>query len=625
MSIDDSTRAWVTSKFGKLEDDTLKSLLSIKDIFQYSNEDLYVHWEAFVMTQGNGDMDISLVNLERFQLHLQVQLSSLHLKLTPLKSDSKRKPLIKRPFSSSYSSSPVPAKRKPDIPSDLHSSPSKRVASSPVRSSQAKPSDSVLECLNPEMEPVENPSPLQLTANFDPAKFSFRTMAMKLLESADVLDDQIDTFSLQLASQHSECQFGNPCLSSQTDILCCGRIVPDSPFDDGTNLNDKSLQLETSRLGGVGQRIPLDLGNLDEFLFFPGQIVGFKGRNPTGSTFVVLEVVELPPLGSPASTLSELESFYESGDGAKIFVAAGPYGSQHSLTFSKLELLVARINDAKPQVAVLLGPFIDLTSKVVESGDVDVEGARTMDDLFKLVVVPILSGIDPSVSVVLIPSLRDAVSKHGSFPQAQFDRKALGLPKNIKCFPNPSSFLVNEIVVSTANVDVFRDLKDVYKAGAQRRVPPNRFDRIASHIFEQRRYYPMFPGSVKKRVLQPEEKSSQAALAEGIEDAVDVAFGGASLELPYMGLAELGDSLPDILIAPSDLKYFARIVKGVVIINPGQLVRASSDPEREDGSYVVIDVKPPKALEDNNVTEVTGTDLYHHNVHKRCRVEILQS
>ena len=56
---------------------------------------------------------------------------------------------------------------------------------------------------------------------------------MKLLESADVLDDQIDRMiSLYQDQNKTALQFGNPCMSTQSDILCCGRIVPDNPLYD---------------------------------------------------------------------------------------------------------------------------------------------------------------------------------------------------------------------------------------------------------------------------------------------------------------------------------------------------------------------------------------------------------
>ena len=45
-------------------------------------------------------------------------------------------------------------------------------------------------------------------------------MQMKLLESADVLDDQIDRMISLYQDQNktADLQFGNPCMSTQSDI-----------------------------------------------------------------------------------------------------------------------------------------------------------------------------------------------------------------------------------------------------------------------------------------------------------------------------------------------------------------------------------------------------------------------
>lgn len=652
-----SDKEWFVKKFGALNNDTLDKLLSVKTIFNFSNDDIYVQWEAFVVTHEDGDLDVNVENIDRFQQHLQNSLKNAQRRTPAVKKvrdiGMKRKPVT---ATSHFSSSPggvvIPStpnlkRRKPEVSSEPGSSPSRFetanntfVDSSPRKPTPLQDSNSVLETLNPSVA-VQNPeAQVLLSANFDPAKFKFRTMAMKLLESADVLDDQIDSFSQKflVLLKDKDTQLGNPCMSSQFDIVCCGRIVPDSPFYDTMilqNLNDKSLYLETSRLGGIGQRIPLDLSNLQEYSFFPGQIVGLKGRNPTGRTFVAHEVLTFPELGTPVSSLLELEEFTTGG--MKVFVASGPFSNQHTLDFLRLESLIDHINTKiQPQVAVLFGPFLDITNKSVESGDIEVPGQphnqqpKNLDELFRAVVTPLLKKLDPKIQVVLLPSLRDSTSKHSSFPQSSFDRKTLGLPKNFKCFPNPSSFSVNEVMFGVSNADVFKDLKDVYKSTVSPELSKlfsNRFERIANHVFEQRRYYPVFPGSVKRTALQKGETDKLTNLHDGVmsEELVETEIGGSSLEVPYMGLAELGDSLPDVLIIPSELKYFAKVIKGVVVLNPGQYIRPNKDPAREDGNYVVMSIKAPNAKEEGNIEPVEGSDLYYHNVYRRCRVDIHKS
>lgn len=668
MAADEVTTKWINSKFGDVDDETVKRLLSVKDIFNYTKDDLYIQWEAFVVTQEDGELDVTADNVERFQEWAQKSLNNDSTKKNPTikkSADARRKPAMRTAVELSSSpgagfgmpSTPRFKKQKMEPQSDktLASSPShfttadNTMISLSSKKPEADPQyepNTVLECLNPAVEAAQlNENPPRLSANFDPEKFKFRTMAMKLLESADVLDDQIDLFSLKFSEELKDkgIELGNPCMNSQFDIACCGRIVPDSPFYDSMitqTLNDKSLFLETSRLGGIGQRILLDLSNLQEYSFFPGQIVGLKGRNPTGRAFVVHEVLSLPELGTPVTHVAELQDIKEasSGESLKVVMAAGPFSNHHNLNFSKLDKFVQQLNDVvKPHVAVIFGPLLDVTNAAVADGEVEVPGVpanqqpRDLDELLRTVVTPILKKIDSNIQVILVPSLRDAASKHASYPQSAFDRKKLGLPKNFKCFPNPSTFSINEVVIGASNADIFKDLKDIYKSNVSPEKSllfSNRFERIANHVFQQRRFYPIFPGSVRRQPLTKEESEKAVGLLDGnaAEDLVETQVGGSSLEVPYMGLAELGDSLPDILVVPSELKFFAKVIKGVVVINPGQFVRAHKDPSKEDGSYVVVSVSPPDLEGEDNIEPVEGSkDLYYNNVYKRSRVEILRS
>ncbi|GEQ70914.1 hypothetical protein JCM33374_g4594 [Metschnikowia sp. JCM 33374] len=632
--IDAGTKDWFSKKFGVLDDTALAKLLSIKSLYHLSNDDVYVKWESFVVTQQHGDLDPSTSNVEKFQQYLQDSIAASNQKKTPaLKkvrdlAGAKRKPMMD--FSSSpgvlLPSTPQLKRRKPVLTSEPDSSPSREaILSSPRKQSADSESNTIVETLNPHIDVAHTVDSVSVGADFESKKFNFRTMAMKLLESADVLDEQIDSASSQLSDlfKGSDISLSNPCMSSQFDIVCCGRIVPDSPFYDPSHqqaLNDKSLYLETSRLGGIGQRIPLDVSQLSEYSFFPGQVVGLKGRNPTGRTFVVHEVLEMPQLKVRSSTLDEIQEYRASeGEGSKVFIAAGPFSNQHTLNFDKLASLVNLLNtEIKPQVAIFFGPFLDLTNKVVESGDLEFEGIpqnqqpKNLDEVFKLKITPILKKIDPKIKVIILPSLKDSASKHTSFPQAPFERRSLGLPKDFNFYPNPCRFLVDDADFAASNMDVFRDLKDVFKQSFSEnsKVSSNRFERIAHHIFDQKRFYPMFPGSVKKTIISKEESEAISTIKDGImgEDLADIAIGGSSLEVPYMGLAEFGDPCPAVMVIPSEMKYFAKVVGGVVVINPGQFIRPSRDASREEGSYVVLSIKAADDTDTDNIEKIEDSD-----------------
>ncbi|KAI5960587.1 POL12 [Candida pseudojiufengensis] len=644
MTVTESFKNAVVKNFGPqpdLSDDEYDKLFSLTKIFQNELEDLYIEWESFNFAE-NEDYKLQMVNLTKFHDYLQKKLTNN--KFTPNISKTKdinsgRKPLSKRSINNENTPSTPQIKKRKVLESSSPAPADYDTANSTFNTSPIKPakqSHTLIETLNPHIENFElnntDNNPIKLTANFDPLKFKFRTLQMKLLESADVLDDQIDTMAeiYQEENKTEDLQFGNPCLSSQFDILCCGRIVPDSPSYNQEILNKKSLYLETSRLSGVGQRVPLDLSGLNGYSFFTGQIVILKGRNPTGKEFCVEQVMPLPQLGTSVSSKEELEEFesLQNGEGLKVVIASGPYTNSNKLNFTKLENLIEKLNtEIHPNVIILNGPFIDLTNKEVEEGDFPSlpkdQQPRNLDDVFRMLITPILKKIDSKIQVIILPSLKDSSANHCSYPQDSFDRKKLQLPKNVKCFPNPSSFAVNEMLIGSSNLDIFKDLKEVLKQDDS--ISNNRFDRIITHIIEQRRYYPVMPGSIASTATHSDNNISDLANGASGEFLNGLSIGGSCLEIPYMGLSELGTSIPDVLILPSDLKAFAKIVKGVVVINTGQFIRPSKSSEVEDGTYAILSLLPPKVDEggENNVEKVeTEDNVYHHNIYKRSRIDL---
>jgi DNA polymerase alpha subunit B len=59
-------------------------------------------------------------------------------------------------------------------------------------------------------------------------------------------------------------------------------------------LNTSSLLLEGTRNASSGKSVPLDVSQLKEFSFFPGQVVAVEGSNPTGKKMIVTSVTTPP-------------------------------------------------------------------------------------------------------------------------------------------------------------------------------------------------------------------------------------------------------------------------------------------------------------------------------------------
>lgn len=620
-----SVEAEIASRFGKLEDDTfVDTFKKVMSIFNLSVDDLFLKWESYNL--ANQDLEPTSVNLTRLQASIQAGLAK---KLTPA-SLTKLRP--KNLSSPSFMNNILPStpltnstkKRKLEstplkTPKAFEtSSPLSKFDTTPSGGATAQDSGKIIETLNPQIAQSQGldfgseEKAVRLAANFDAKKYQFRTMRQKLLEAADVLDDQIDTFIqlVQELNQFQDDEFGNPAILSQHSIIAVGRIVPDSPLiNSDIALNESSLSLETSRVSGIGQRVPLDLKKLTDFSFFPGQIVALKGINPTGELFVVENTIQLPLLGSSISSKEEIEEIREitQGNNVKVIVTAGPYTTNKNLEYDHLESLVERVNtQTKPHLMIMLGPFVDITHPKIMDGTLVISGVpkqpRTLDDVFRTVVTPILRKINSKIQVILIPSTKDASIKHAAYPQDSFNKKVLQLPKNFKCFPNPSSFQVNDILVGVSHNDIFKDLKDINRGKYEKE---NRFDRISRHVIEQRRYYPSFPAGTKTRKIKTENGEE---LIEHIS--------GADLDLPYLGLTEFNDVIPDIMIMPSELRFFSKVVSNVLVINPSSFVRLNSN-----GQYCVLDIEAPDT---SKLTEVNESD-YLHDVWNRVRVDIVRT
>lgn len=639
----------IVEKFGQKanQPEIIKKCSELIDLFGLTAEELFLKWETFVVTTSiaGKDIPLSLENLEKLQSYIQKRIVRDNQK-TPASNHIKQ-PIIRGTPDISMSSMVMPStplslshkRRKlgtPQLRSDGSDSSffTARSSSSPAPSSDyestpsgvggvgnTKQSGSILETLNSEVisesklaaSEEKEGGKLRLIANFDPAKYKFRTMNQKLLEVADYLDDQVDR-AAQIVLKHykfDQAEFGNPNIQSQAEILAVGRIVPDSPLTEyDADLNSDSLFLETSRSGGIGERVRLDLAALDEYSLFPGQIVCFRGLNPTGTVFKVTKQYNIPYLGAPVMSIDDQKSYRDQlgGEDAlmKVAVTAGPYTSSKELNFDLLSKFVDRMNNqVKPNTIIMFGPFLDVNHKQIQEGTLEFPGIepqpKTLDEVFKFVVAPILRRLTCS-QVILIPSTKDAISDHAAYPQRMLERKRLGLGKAFKCFPNPATFSLNEVLVGCSNNDAFRDLKDVNKGEF---LQQSRFNRIAEHILEQRRYYPSFPGGIKckrMRLLAP--------------DSSDRYVSGADLHVSYMGLAEFPDSLPDVLLLPSELKHFAKVVKNVLVVNPGNFVKLN-----HNGSYALISIKAPAEADLDKV----GDDAFLNNIWKRARVDIFRA
>jgi len=275
-------------------------------------------------------------------------------------------------------------------------------------------------------------SRVKLVLGVEPKKFSYKPMHQKLSEASEVMDDRVDEF-MDMIQEHYELadeQFGNPSTASPSEIIAVGRISCDTL--DG-KLSPSSVLLEASRKMGAGSRVQLKLGTVPSYSFFPGQIVGVKGVNASGEYLAVSEILDIPRLPYPTSSPGVLLETADrlSAGGLNIVVASGPYTTDDNLHFEALSEICSKAAESCPDVLILTGPFIDADHPLIKAGDFDFDTWRhdhgPMEDLFCQRITSKIRQVQRSL-VILVPSVRDIISKHVSFPQEQFKRKQLELP-----------------------------------------------------------------------------------------------------------------------------------------------------------------------------------------------------
>ena len=390
-------------------------------------------------------------------------------------------------------------------------------------------------------------------------------MAMHLSEASEVLDDRIDEFasSVQKHNNLEDSAFGNAASKSTSEIVTVGRIASDTLE---SKLSPSSMVLEMSRRTGAGLRVPLKFEPTICAEFFPGQIVAFRGINASGDYFSVSEVLEIPLLPIAASLPSNVDSINERlgiedtenvspSHALNIMVSAGPYTADDNLDFEPLHTLCDKAIETCADALVLVGPLLDIEHPLVAVGDIDLPDdanvapdKATLTDAFRILIggpIRRLAQSLPSITIITVPSARDAANKHVAWPQEGFLKKELGLPmKQTKSVPNPVVVTLNDLVVGISAQDILYDLrKEETIIGKPKQ--NSLLDRLPRHVIQQGHFFPIYPPVDRRQLPKP-----------GIKDGIAV---GTPLDTSYLKLAEWPSIRPDLLILPSSLPPFAKV------------------------------------------------------------------
>uniref|UniRef100_A0A8C4ENS4 DNA polymerase alpha subunit B n=1 Tax=Dicentrarchus labrax TaxID=13489 RepID=A0A8C4ENS4_DICLA len=371
-----------------------------------------------------------------------------------------------------------------------------------------------------ELELLEGPE--------DSLRCSYKYMFQRLRDVRNVLTEKIEELGEGLKSHFNIEEFSPVSLPAQDGITVLGQVCCDS----NGKLNAQSVLLEAGPEQG-GQQVPVDLSELKEYSLFPGQVVVMEGMNTTGRKLMASKLHEGVPL--PFYT-SEVKMEMDE-EPMNVLVACGPYTPSDSLTFDPLLDLINVIVRDRPDVCLLLGPFVDSKHEQIEVG------LPTFEAIFTRCIDSIVDGTKSvGCRLVFVPSQRD-IHHHFIYPQPPFTLPNLNKDQaqRVTLVPDPCTLLIDGVTFGLTSTDIlFHMGAEEISCGSG----SDRFSRILKHMLTQRSYYPLYP-PVEEVNMDYEKFQS---------------FG----QLPLT---------PDVLIIPSELRYFVKNVVGCVCVNPGRLTK----------------------------------------------------
>ncbi|XP_026212792.1 DNA polymerase alpha subunit B [Anabas testudineus] len=384
----------------------------------------------------------------------------------------------------------------------------------------------------------------------DSLRSSYKYMFQRLRDVRNVLTEKIEELGESLRCHFNIEEFSPVSLPAQDRITVLGQVCCDS----NGKLNAQSVLLEAGPEQG-GQQVPVDLSELKEYSLFPGQVVVMEGMNTTGRKLMASKLYEGVPLPFYTSEVKiEMDE-----EPVNVLVACGPFTPSDSLTFDPLLDLISVIVRDRPDVCLLLGPFVDSKHEQIEKAQV----TETFEAIFSRCIESIVDGTKSvGCRLVFVPSQRD-IHHHFIYPQPPFTLPNISKDQaqRVTLVPDPCTLLIDGVTFGLTSTDI------LFHMGAEEiscGTGSDRFSRILKHMLTQRSYYPLYP-PVEEVNMDYEKFQS---------------FG----QMPLT---------PDVLIIPSELRYFVKDVVGCVCVNPGRLTKG-----QVGGTYSRLLIQRKSASED---------------------------
>lgn len=373
----------------------------------------------------------------------------------------------------------------------------------------------------------------------------FKYMFQRILDQCAVINKKIDTLSDHLKTQLSvqaEDISSAPDVT-QDDVTVVGMVVCDS----NGKLNDESVLLQgCKKYSPAAQAYPISLQAAREFSLFPGQVVALKGRNPDGKKFLASEVHVCRPLAQPKVDLDLLS------EELSMVIACGSFTTSDSLAYEPLQDLCKYIVQHKPDVCLLVGPFLDPSNTENEKLSI------TYEENFNSKMNWLLEQTEGLPTLFVVVASHKDLHHDFVYPTAPYRLDGSRRQHERLLFvSDPSTLVIGGVVFGMTSVDVLFHLSS--QEISRNSSIGDRLSRLLNHVLSQQTYYPLYP---------PHDDTN-----------LDLEYQHVYCNLPIT---------PHLLIVPSDLKYFIKEVNGCLCINPGRLAKGQTG-----GSFAHVVVSPP--------------------------------
>ncbi|KAJ1360952.1 hypothetical protein KIN20_020085 [Parelaphostrongylus tenuis] len=353
----------------------------------------------------------------------------------------------------------------------------------------------------------------------------------------------IDAKCGRLASFASRCRQANPQVpswsvpvpGSSSSEYVYGEIVRD--LLDDLQLSDQCVSLLMD--DEAGTVIELDLTRLPEVTIFPGQMVALLGSFENGNRFMATH--QFFPIPLPLSTLGRPVN----DENLRLWCACGPFTSNDNCSYEQLCDLLEMVKQQQPHVLILMGPFVERKNAFMRSPQFPEQYENVMDELMRKIALS-LEGCRTELIIQPAP-FRDACSTC-AFPTPPFKVcsdfcKKFG--RRFHSVPEPCVVRINGVELALTTSEIISHLSKNEWHRSEDQENRDRIARLASHMLEQSSLYPLFP----------------PALPSSIEECIRI----CNLY-----------SAPHVIVCPSVLASFIKVVNKTVIVNPGTTARGGS-------------------------------------------------